>query len=137
MGVAPLATGPLRRWDQNMTATLHRLPTVGLDPADTPPALVRVSPLLATLGAAALVAPAVAWLLGLAADLTQASSDLQVSDIPDDPTGGAVLVVLALLLCLVPFMIGRAVAAHSLRALVAAGLTTVAVGAGLIAQLLF
>ena len=120
-----------------MTATLHRLPTVGLDPTATPPALVRVSPALATLGGAALVTPAVAWLLGLAANLTQASSDLQVSDLPDDPTGGAVLVVLALMLCLVPFMLGRAVAARSLRALVAAGLTVAAVGTGVAAQLLF
>ena len=70
-------------------------------------------------------------------DLTRASSQFLAYEPIPDPTSGAVLVVLALVLCLVPFMVGRAVAHRSAAPLLAAGITVAAVTAGFVAQQLF
>lgn len=123
-----------------MTTTLdHRtLPASTLDlSVDTAAPDVRISPLLATLASAVVLSPSVAWLVVRSRQVTAASSDSLATDITPDPTGGAVLLVLALVLCMVPFMVGRAAARRSTTPLVAALTTVAAVGAGVVVQLLF
>ncbi|MGJ6980716.1 hypothetical protein ACSDQ9_09345 [Aestuariimicrobium soli] len=123
-----------------MTTTLdHRgLPgtSIGLDGAPSEP-VVRVVPLLATLASAAALSPAVIWLFTRSREVTGASSDLLFGDVDPDPTSGAVLLVLALVLCLVPFMVGRAAARRSSTPMKAALVTVAAVLAGVLVQLLF
>ena len=120
-----------------MTATLDPLtiaPVSSEDPAPATGPVLRGTTVLATAVAAAITAAPVAAMIVRSHELTRASSQFLAEEPNPDPTGGAVLVVLALVLCLVPFMVGRAVARRSAAPLLAAGATTVAVAAGFIAQ---